>query len=99
MRAGASKRMPAEVVSRILREQTFYTVEDAGRQLGLTRTPAYLAAAEGVIPTERYGKRLLVRRALWDEKVKRLYEAARGSKRRPASKPSRVKAAAETVNA
>lgn len=86
MRAGGSKRTPAEVVSRILREQTFYTIPAAGRQIGLTRTPAYLAAAEGVIPTEKYGKRLLVRRAIWDEKVKRLYAAARGSKRRAAPK-------------
>ena len=68
MRAGGSKRTPAEVVSRILREQTFYTIPAAGRQIGLTRTPAYLAAAEGVIPTEKYGKRLLVRRAIWDRR-------------------------------
>lgn len=86
MRAKPGKPLPAEVVSRVLREQTFYRVPVAGALIGLARTPAYQAAADGTIPTERFGKRLLVRRALWDETVKRLYEAARGPKRRGAAK-------------
>ena len=103
MRREASKQLPPEVVSRVLRERTFYSVEVAGRQIGLSRTPAYLAAREGVIPTERYGRRLLVRRMLWDAKVRELYAAARGLRRRPApkaaSKANPKSAAKEAVTA
>lgn len=36
------------------------TVEEAGRQLGLSRNSAYQAAGRGEIPTIRMGRRLLV---------------------------------------
>jgi hypothetical protein len=79
MRAGAarqSERWPIEVLSRALRLRTFYTVEDAGARIGLARTPSYRAAAAGLIPTERYGRLLLVRRTVWDAEVKRLRRGA-----------------------
>ena len=66
------ERVPPEVASRILRLRYFYSIENAGLKLGLSRTQAYVAAREGIIPTERYGKLLLVRRALWDRKLKQL---------------------------
>ena len=59
------ERVPPEVASRILRLRYFYSIENAGLKLGLSRTQAYVAAREGIIPTERYGKLLLVRRAVW----------------------------------
>ncbi|AWN49477.1 helix-turn-helix domain-containing protein [Methylobacterium currus] len=36
------------------------TIEEAGRQLGLSRNSAYQAAGRGEIPTIRIGRRLLV---------------------------------------
>lgn len=36
------------------------TVEQAGRLLGLRRSAAYEAARRGEIPTQRYGRQLLV---------------------------------------
>jgi hypothetical protein len=76
------ERVLPEVVSRVLRQRYFYTIENAGLKLGLSRTQAYVAARAGVIPTERYGKLLLVRRAVWDRKVKRLMRGPR-SRRKP----------------
>jgi excisionase family DNA binding protein len=43
-----------------------YTVEQAGRILGLSRNSAYQAATAGQIPVIRIGKRLLVPRAALD---------------------------------
>lgn len=40
-----------------------YTVEQAGRLLGLSRPSAYQAAASGAIPTIRIGRRLIVPKA------------------------------------
>ena len=39
-----------------------YTVEEAGKVLGLSRPSAYAAAASGELPTIRIGRRLLVPR-------------------------------------
>jgi hypothetical protein len=64
--------VPPEVASRILRRRYFYLIEEAGKKIGLTRTPAYVAARTGMIPTERYGKLLLVRKTIWDAEVRRL---------------------------
>jgi excisionase family DNA binding protein len=43
-----------------------YTVEQAGRILGLSRNSAYQAATAGQIPVIRIGKRLLVPRVALD---------------------------------
>jgi hypothetical protein len=72
-----SERLPPEVVSRLLRWRHFYSIENAGLKIGLSRTQAYVAARAGIIPTERYGKLLLVRRAVWDRKVKQLLRGPR----------------------
>ena len=49
-----------------------YSVEEAGRLLGICRNSAYQLAAGGQLPTIRLGRRLLVPRAALD----RLLEAA-----------------------
>lgn len=72
----SKKRLPAEVASRVLRQRAFYMVEVAGAKIGLGRTGSYRAAAEGIIPTERHGKFLLVRKLVWDAEVKRLRQRA-----------------------
>jgi excisionase family DNA binding protein len=53
----------AEMVSRKVRERFYYSVEEAGKLVGLSRTQAYQAVELGTIPAERYGKLLLVPRA------------------------------------
>jgi hypothetical protein len=74
MRTGVAKtdRLPPEVASRMLRRKYFHTVEEAGWQLGMSRTRAYVAAQAGIIPTERFGRFLLVRKTVWDAEVRRL---------------------------
>ena len=42
------------------------TVEEAGKELGISRNLAYAAAGSGEIPTIRIGRRLLVPRAALD---------------------------------
>ncbi|WP_264047954.1 helix-turn-helix domain-containing protein [Methylobacterium flocculans] len=41
-------------------ERRTISVEEAGRQLGLSRNTAYQAAGRGEIPTIRIGRRMLV---------------------------------------
>ena len=43
-----------------LDDRQVYTVEEAGKVLGLSRASSYQAAARGDIPTIRIGRRLLV---------------------------------------
>jgi excisionase family DNA binding protein len=47
-------------------ERLTYTVEEAGRLLGICRNSAYQRAAAGEIPTIRLGRRLLVPKAALD---------------------------------
>jgi excisionase family DNA binding protein len=47
-------------------ERRTITVEEAGRELGISRNGAYEAAARGEIPTIRIGRRLLVPKAAFD---------------------------------
>jgi excisionase family DNA binding protein len=47
------------------------SITEAGTQLGLNRTAAYLAAARGDIPTIRIGRRILVPRHAIDELIER----------------------------
>ena len=42
------------------------TVEQAGRELGISRSLAYAAAQSGEIPTLRIGRRLIVPRAAFE---------------------------------
>ena len=43
-----------------LEDRQVYTVEEAGKVLGLSRASSYQAAARGDIPTIKIGRRLLV---------------------------------------
>jgi excisionase family DNA binding protein len=54
------------------KERLTYTVEEAGRLLGICRNNAYQLARAGQIPTLRLGRRLLVPKAAFD----RLIDAA-----------------------
>ncbi|MBI4303500.1 MAG: helix-turn-helix domain-containing protein [Chloroflexi bacterium] len=46
-----------------LEERLTYTVEEAGRLLGISRPQAYLMAKQGIIPTIRLGHRVVVPKA------------------------------------
>jgi excisionase family DNA binding protein len=47
-------------------ERATYTVEEAGRKLGISRNSAYEAARSGQLPTIRIGRLLLVPKAALD---------------------------------
>jgi excisionase family DNA binding protein len=47
-------------------ERRTYTVEEAGKILGLSRNSAYARAADGSLPTIRFGRLLLVPKAALD---------------------------------
>jgi len=64
--------MRLDTMSRKIRQLHYYTVPQAGAQAGLARTQSYLAAENGLIPVERDGKLMLVPKAVWDRKLKRL---------------------------
>jgi hypothetical protein len=59
-------------MSRKLRRRFYYSVPTAGGQVGLKRSQSYAAAEEGLIPTVRHGKFLLVRKDRWDARRKQL---------------------------
>ena len=48
-----------------------YSVEEAGRLLGIGRNGAYAAAKSGQLPTLRIGKRLLVPKVALDRLLNR----------------------------
>jgi len=54
------------------REVLVYSVEDAGRLLGLSRATAYAMCKSGAIPTVRFGRAVRVPRAA----LERMLEAA-----------------------
>jgi excisionase family DNA binding protein len=47
-------------------ERRTYSVEEAGKLLGIGRNPAYEAAKRGQIPVIRVGKRVLIPKAALD---------------------------------
>jgi len=49
------------------KESLVYDVPTAGKLLNLSRATAYSLAAQGVIPTIRFGKRVLVPRKALEE--------------------------------
>src|SRR5215831_12363596 len=61
-----------ESISRKVRQRFYYSVPVAGAKAGLGRSQSYRAAEDGLIPTVRRGKFLLVPRKPWDRTVKRL---------------------------
>ena len=48
----------ADIDGRSIRERMGYSVEAAGRMIGLSRSAAYKAAQAGVIPARRIGLRV-----------------------------------------
>jgi hypothetical protein len=46
-----------------------YTVPEAGAMAGLSRNGSYLAAARGEIPVIRFGTKMVVPKAIWDQKL------------------------------
>jgi excisionase family DNA binding protein len=69
-----------ETISRKVRQRFYYSVEQAGKLVGLSRTQAYRAAELGTLPTERAGKLLLVPKQAWDTRVKRLLRGPKSSR-------------------
>jgi hypothetical protein len=61
-----------ESISRKVRQRFYYSVPVAGAKIELGRSQSYRAAEDGLIPTVRKGKFLLVPRKPWDRTVKRL---------------------------
>jgi excisionase family DNA binding protein len=53
----------------------YYSVPQAGAQIGMSRATAYRAAETGDIPTEKIGKVMRVPRAEWDRIRRRLARA------------------------
>ncbi len=49
------------------KETLVYSVPEAGRLLSLSRATSYSLATQGVIPTIRFGKRLVVPRKALEE--------------------------------
>jgi len=47
-------------------ERRTYTVEEAGQILGLSRNTAYARATDGSLPTIRFGRLLLIPKAVLD---------------------------------
>jgi excisionase family DNA binding protein len=50
----------------VIEERRTYSVEEAGRLLGVGRNQAYEAAKTGTLPTIKIGRRLLVPKAALD---------------------------------
>src|SRR5215471_3173937 len=46
-----------------------YSIPQAGRMIGLSRAGSYEAAKRGEIPTQEYGGRKIVPKAVWDRKL------------------------------
>ena len=97
-------------LSRMMRRQMFYSVEEAGGMppLRWSRTESYRRARAGDIPTEKHGRFFLVPRGKWDAERARLREQMRaaGLKRlppaptAPAIEPeAKAEAEADTVTA
>jgi hypothetical protein len=82
-----------EAISAILRKRYYYLVPKAGAKIGLKRSKAYQAVKDGLIPAERHGKLLLVPKAKWDRKVKRLLHAKPRRKAAPAPTTTNQEAA------
>lgn len=61
------KAIQAENASRTRQRQQTLSVEDAGEILGISRSSAFQAAANGQLPVIRIGKRLLVSRHALEE--------------------------------
>ena len=77
-----------ESISRRVRERFFYSVPVAGAQIELGRSESYRAAEDGLIPTVRKGKFLLVPRKPWDRTVKRLLGTVTKPERKKAAEPA-----------
>jgi hypothetical protein len=96
-----------ESISRKVRQHFYYSVPVAGAKIELGRSQSYRAAEDGLIPTERRGKFLLVPRKPWDRTVKKLLgkaaekaaakPARRGNPRKPATKTTDAKTTDATV--
>ena len=65
------------MVSRDVQESLVYDVPTAGKLLNLSRATAYSLCAQGVIPTVRFGKRVVVPKAALE---KMLSEAGNDNK-------------------
>jgi hypothetical protein len=52
-------------LSRKIRKRHYLSVPQAGKQVGYSRAGSYRAVEAGIIPVEKDGRLLLVRRALW----------------------------------
>jgi hypothetical protein len=46
-----------------------YSIPQAGRMIGLSRAASYQAARRGQIPYQEYGKRKIVPRAIWLQRL------------------------------
>ncbi len=55
-----------------MRKRHFYSVPQAGGQVGYSRPGSYRAVELGVIPVEKDGRLLLVPRAKWDRIAKQI---------------------------
>jgi hypothetical protein len=50
-------------------EKAVYTIPQAGAMVGLSRNGSYDAARRGEIPVMEFGRKKIVRKAVWDRKL------------------------------
>jgi len=82
-----------ESISRKVRQRFYYSVPVAGAKIELGRSQSYRAAEDGLIPTVRKGKFLLVPRKRWDRTVKRLLGTVTKTEHESAAKKAATAAA------
>lgn len=69
-RSRHKKRQPSQAPAPPSERGTHaYSIPQAGRMIGLSRGASYAAAKAGEIPTQQYGERLIVPKAVWDRKL------------------------------
>jgi hypothetical protein len=67
-----------KLLSRKLRGRFYYSIPEAGAQLGWSRSESYRAAQRRDIPVQKMGKLLLVPRREWDAAVRHVRRKLRG---------------------
>ncbi len=62
-------KSPHKTVPPSERGTAAYSIPQAGRMIGLSRGASYAAAKAGQIPTQQYGDRFIVPKAIWDRQL------------------------------
>jgi hypothetical protein len=66
-------------LSRELRRKLYYSVPAAGARVGWSRSESYRQAAAGNLPVENDGGLLLVKKRVWDRRVRKQLRGLRAA--------------------